>query len=1214
MDLNALAIHNLINENICEDSPEYSLRSSESIFLKIDPFLCALRPVVHLFEPGEPDGMATGAYGLRTQIRRALLQQMDKLFVCWWCPANTTAVLERSLLDLCDGLDDTGSISSWTLPDIAPLLMMYVEQQRSWGKCCVVILEDPTVLTLHKFFRQICPKWGLHVVVIAPQHPPRSSEFDGTPSSLACSDHFQMNSLATLQLFVTDVNVCPLPPLRPPEEMPDSTLHQILRRRAEAYFVPFILSQWKIERATTSREEYDESYLVKAFARCGFRIALLQVLTYAMLQLEQDTYEILQILEQKIRCYTEEEVGRWGAATAAVLDILCSVLGPADAVWVRALCALPSVFPEFLIPSERLRGLFVKLGLVHRLAPTPCGGIVSVTPSWIRELPRSVFSSAVWTEIYSVVIERIERLQSIFPDEARLLYDIHQALVKQEDVKRALEDSANAMPACLDGITIDDDSMMGKPHAKTWHRWGEIVIEHVIESVRSMGLFIPDLSLHMSPMHRDLQLHNGVPPLPADESVWVPLLATLYRAYAKWFSDHGDPLNAANATERALCIYINLFDGAVARAEKRFEAHEVARTDTSLRMADSLAVASGSAAQMLRMRSVRSSRALGTFLSRKETRIASMSSQSLQTPSQPQRHSNVNADAVNQLRNDAVYAHRFSLMLLAIEASYRNAAGYYIEANLAGIAEPLLNRSISIVEMLNNHRRDTPARAMNFLFRAKMFKALSDMEHRRGQLLQQSETLESDTSDMKLKAVVKSDVDERHFLREAAVAIAECVRIIGANGTPALTGELLAECYALQAQQLAAEYNDCGASALAEKAAGALAMDLREKPIMWTKVLSPSEEVAWASKNFRKFLLAIRDRDYYMANSMLDRSPLVAFFVEVSLSEEIPEDTITLCASGSDLLEMILSESFPEPVKVEHLDLFTTFSMLDIARHHGKDWRRKPVAYHIPTHEILLHRDTSDETLSQESMALIVRLVETLGVSPRCCSPHDMKTLLHIASETLQTDVIEFLLRHPDISINFTPPYVLQAERQGLSSYPVVKRVPNELLSPFERSSHSNSVMLMLLLEGRETQETFAKHDVFVVEQLSADPDGEELLRLLFGVPNAPFKADLARLVVDRRLSSEVREQLARICSDDQVIALLFTAEDGYVMLELAAHVATLPDSNAVSDALLRLFVRLAQSCQWDLCTQLMKRFPNVVNFDTVPYDEGRSYKLAVAS
>eukprot|EP00658_Telonema_sp_P-2_P011416 TRINITY_DN1434_c0_g1_i10.p1 TRINITY_DN1434_c0_g1~~TRINITY_DN1434_c0_g1_i10.p1 ORF type:complete len:621 (-),score=83.28 TRINITY_DN1434_c0_g1_i10:247-2109(-) len=332
------------------------------------------------------------------------------------------------------------------------------------------------------------------------------------------------------------------------------------------------------------------------------------------------------------------------------------------------------------------------------------------------------------------------------------------------------------------------------------------------------------------------------------------------------------------------------------------------------------------------------------------------------------------------------------------------------------------------------------------------------------------------------------------------------------------------------------------------------------------------------------FYTALETGDYSEANSLLDHSILFSHCGLLPTAPDVP-----IIVDGSDLTTQLLKTEFPAPTAHPHLQLNLGFTDLEVARHHGNDWRKTPSKYLLPVHTLLLHYpryeapqtgnnnsqsttphqqqlmqiqppspnlgstmdnfnvtqlvlgeaaveaantnnnnssspsgsqqhsttaggdghpsasgEVSESSRQQEVHAfqLFTRLMKA-GVSPNCCSPHDMKTLLHIAVEKDLTPVILSLLDDFGANPEYTPQYTLVSSRSGLSTLATISHTPNKTLdSPLNLCMENPLTLMVLLRFASNPLERFLRHGSRILERLASAPNRKDLLDALFLKPN----------------------------------------------------------------------------------------------------------------
>ena len=552
-------------------------------------------------------------------------------------------------------------------------------------------------------------------------------------------------------------------------------------------------------------------------------------------------------------------------------------------------------------------------------------------------------------------------------------------------------------------------------------------------------------------------------------------------------------------------------------------------------------------------------------------------------------------DLVVAVCMDAVlnFEHGSELLVCSINNLYVEISSLLVNGNLAGLAVQYVERAEAMLKVLAGTRRDTPARALHHLLSGWKGVQLSKNEATRAEACRRTSSLNSDASDMLLKTIVKAEVEQGQYLRKGRYEYQEAIDAL--SGTPAaLVGSEVADAHETISQSMTTEHNDREAWRHAAVALEAEQTCVRKDQTSVSRPphrsrLTERDEIVWARANIERMVKKIRLRQYDEVNTLLDKCPMLAVtgFIEGS-------DDAVIYSDSREWKEMITSNSFPSPKAFDHLAVLTCFADLQVAKHHGLDWEKKSTPYVFAAHALLESMEDSDTKAAE----LLSRLL-LLGMNPNTCSPHDMKSLLHIAVERELAVAAGALIRHKDVVVDATAEYRLSAIRKGLSTVAKVSQVPNNIKPPFT-CCQSRGLLMQLLLECSNPEQTFKNSQAFIVEMLSIEDDGIEhsdncddedfpqtKLAQLFG-PYAPFHDEVPAVCADRSISSESRERVAWYCSQRSALSVLKSIDDAPTILVLMTIVRRKNDS---PDLLISVVTHFIRSKHVHIAASLMERF-----------------------
>lgn len=1217
--LEELCIHNIaMTSNHCTSLPEYrSHPNGDQQYFNVDPDACARTARVNVLAT-PASHLERGVLCQRQTLFHSLLAQRKRLYCVWRIDASSITTVQRSLADLTDALDQSGSVTSWGPDIVVDCVRSFCEQQRIRTRCVVLILDHATPAATAWFLDHACPAWGTVVYVI-----PTSTDASRV-TELLRGKVPATESMAPLILRAANDEV---------PNLPDDDVAEIHSRRCSLHWIPYLAtSVLNVDAATI-----DDSYLRKYFKACGCRPLLLRTLVEVMRRTCRDSYEAFHavVKEQDHLLSPADIVDAHVQRLWTLLSDSSSAGSPLSATRFEddlvALSVLPLCFPAYVLSDACVR-LLESCGIisVERQRNRPQALAIVHMCSWVSESLVRVMTPEQQKRGCLRVLARLSELDALAANSGigdcatfRLHDQLslgghrtsHSAAAKPANVHReVVTDNAFATPATsMTPRTARSYDASGTP--ESWLRHRDRVVPFVVDVIVRNRWFFPEFpdtpaSIPFPPIRRPFEeLVFGIPPLPEDEATWTTTLASLFLQYADCFRGKGDHLNAAAASERALCVYLHFVDIAATAATAKYAVHlskgpdhekesrrrsvpsMLGRRASSRHSADS-----GTEGEL---RSVQSGM-MGQSFVRKMSRLTQMTQESSQNDVGPD--------------SQQAYAHTFSMLLLGVESLYRRIAGDYAAANVTGIACPLLDRGIATLELLNMNRRDTPARAMTHFRRGQKELLLSRLEKRRGEVIQHAPEAQQDEGDLKLKALVKADVEERHHLRCASDQMKECLQVLRMNQAPKLLAGVIEECNAVIARHFLSEVSDKDAAESAQRAVETASMEddaYDNRRRRSNTESATAEAIHWGRTNLAAFLHAITVNDYALANEMMDRSPYLACLVGVKGMLDQP---LVVCAGCGDLTDDVLRMSFPEPTLSKQLHLFTNFSDAEIAGHHGNNWSKRHQEYQIPLLVLLLTMSRTDETLMAEGGILFRRFMESCSLNPLCCSPHDMKSALHIATDRSLGDVAQYLLQHPAVDPLVGAPFVLAVERVGLRTVPDVKQLQCPMPCPlmYACEATEDCTMLMTLLLGSKDPEfTFIATQYSIVERLAREQESFSLLNRLIG-PSSVFSHHAQALLVSPKLCSETREAVGLQCTKESVLWGLTNVQDPNVLLGLCAVVGRWGSDGAAR--LLELILSLLGKRDWILASEIMRRFPTCCPEEKIPYELQRELKRWMAT
>ncbi|CUI14749.1 Hypothetical protein, putative [Bodo saltans] len=1226
--LEELCIHNLtVTSYHCSSLPEYApLSNGDHRCFPVDPDSCARSLQTRLVVSSNGRGIVCQ----RQILFHSLVAQRKKLYCAWRFDASTIASLQCGVSDLADALDTSGSVTTWPIDAVASAVRSFCEQQRIRTRCVALVLDHATPQALSWFLDHVCPAWGTLVYVLP-------SPTDASRVRTLLAD--KIPHTETLPVVTLESSNEPLP------HGVDADFTEIQNTRCMQYWVPHLAaSVLRVDVASI-----DDSYLRKYFKATGYRPVMLRMFCEVMRRSGRDSYEAYHVAVKE----GDEVLSMEGTLDVQIqrlwtlLATTATASSPSAAAKLEddllAITVLPYCFPAYLLSDAGVR-LLDNCGVASLERRKNASSALTVVHmcTWISDALYRVTTTDQRQKGIKRALQRFQELDELVAASGLgdcATFRLHDQISlgghrtsNPASTKAVHAQHRDVVSIHIDGGVFATPATSMTPRtargydttgvAESWLRHRSYVTHFTTAIVIRNRWFFPEFpdalpAQSCPPIQRLFEeLVFGIPPLPEDESTWTTTLASLFLQYAEHYRNKSDSLNAAAASERALCIYLYFIDTAASAATAKYALHlskgpdqekdarrrsvpsMLGRRASSHRSADS-----GTEGEL---RSVQSG--IGQSFVRKMSRLTQMTHESAQTSG-------------TELGPDTqqAYAHTFALLLLGVEGLYRRIAADYATANITGIACPLLDRGIASLELLNMNRRDTPARAITHFRRGQKELLLSRLEKRRGEVIQHAPEAQQDEGDLKLKALVRADVEERHHLRNASDQMKECLQVLRMNQCHKLLSSVIEECHSVIALHYLSEVNDKDAADSAQRAVETSDITAEVATDSQTSKTShaPSlhrrlpESVKWARKNIRAFLRAIAANDYALVNEMLDRSPHIACLGVVGDADpENVDAPLIVCAACGSLTDDVLRVSFPEPTLEPHLQLFTTLSKSDIAAHHGNSWNKSPVPYQLPLLVLLLTMSRTNETLMAEGGILFRRLMESCMLNPLCCSPHDMKSALHIATDRSLGDVAQYLLQHPAVDPLVGAPYVLSVERVGLRTMPDVKQLPCALTCPLmyacEKPDQDCTMLLTLLMGSKDPEFTFNATQYTIMERVVREQNSFELMRRLIG-HTGPFARHAQALLVSPKLCSETREAVGQQCKKETVLWGLANVQDPNVLLGLCSVVAMWGEDGATR--LLDLVVSLLSKQDWTLGSEIMRRFPDCVPEEKIPYDLQRELK-----
>lgn len=755
--------------------------------------------------------------------------------------------------------------------------------------------------------------------------------------------------------------------------------------------------------------------------------------------------------------------------------------------------------------------------------------------------------------------------------------------------------------------------------AATWARWKAYVVATLTNWSWKNRIGLPPGSLIDLPNVRTFNDVTNLPSLPEDDSQFTVELAALYRAYALVYLQREEPLTAAAALERALCIYMHSFSKVSTEMDKRYN------------------TSSGPVRANNRTGSP-SDASLGTSsFSNNKKSLTSVASMRMMASFRKPHTTNVESGLQSFL---------YGMLLLLIEKTYRDIAYCYCAGRMEGLAEPFVERSASVLQVMNGGRRDTPARSMSLVEIANIKMKLSEMESRRRDVVQNNcdEIDEHNIkNDRALTEVVKAEVNETQYALAARSSAEEALRALSVTD-PALTGTIagkLHEWVAIGHMYTQEDKKALDQAILArdeivqcQRSSG---IDIGSLPSVFGEpagrakpptLVQRQQEINWVKDQLPNFYTALASKHYNVVNDLLDRSMLFAFLGYVPIAPDVmivcesaktkvvddstenddkaaslaassPADGVSMPSSPSTVVaapltitDEIARLEMPPPVAHPNLELRTCFTPLELARHYGGDWRKKPVRYCLPIHELLLHMDAEDK----KALQLLSRLLST-RTSLKSASPHDLRTPLHIAIDRDLMVATLLLLKEGHADPTHVPATTLRSTRNGLSTCATIEPIPNtKVVSPIASCKSNDTLLLLLATECDDAYTVFTQNLGTIIERLAASDHRQQYLTKLFSageeedeeeeqnvcdnntIENYPhyhhqqkdsgekgkFQSLLVPLIAETGLlSSEAREELAGICPPASLgKALMASCHDPFVVIRLCEKLIQLEDED----------------------------------------------------
>jgi hypothetical protein len=1230
----------------------------------LDPTACASRCQLTVLPCERSHGRAM----LRTRLAHTLRQQMpSKCFSVWWAVASDVPTLERCLYGWCDALDPSGSISLWEKEEAMRVLRAYPEQQRQWGRCCVLVLDECTNVALHFYLQHWCSRWGLQLYVLA-QEPidmaalrdlVPAAVLENVPRPLPLSDGDDASAFSDEDLFSAQFRTHFAPQMM---EWVDEVRSGPLGSSSGSDSAELNNDEDDDdddENDSPARSHHDLSYVNKAAELLNYRPVLLRFFAVYMQLRPVDTYTAFHDL--KTHCTREEEAAK--DFTSAAIRLVRSAV--ADTFY-DTMAVLPVIFPRSFIPStsaaQRVLDVLLKLGVA---SVVPSGTTASdmdlvKLSSWFQRRLFGILSIAEAQDASAAVVSRCTDLCVQFPLEDDVEYHaLHEQMLlssipvpgsaensigsasslvtyfdpakRAEAIRMGFQYCSNNFIAALrgrepvSGLVLSSEEGQPDRQRRLWFRWGLVVAQAVSSAVAQRRLFVEIPVLFPPRVTRPFRGLFGVPALPSDEKMLTPQLAQLFRLYSKAHAAANDFISAAAAIERALCIYIGIFEAQAEEATKAFAEQLRARVQD--------ATVATRAASMRRG----SLRNINTGGLSKTDSSAAFPQRRGSRPAAAAVGNNSSGSAMG-VADGAPFSHTFSLICLAVEDCYHEAALLYIAAGMAGIAESMIQRSVAMLELLHNNRRDTPGRAVGHARLAEVLLALGSMEEKRGSLIKHADYLDEDTSDMKLRERVRADVEARAYFRSAAAEASESLAALGRYSDDYLVVGMASLCEAIIARQQLTDYNIPAGMRGAEKALEETKVKLEKDPELHCAeivrlreggpgTMSLGNIVEWAHQNSACFIRAVQLGEYSFVHELLDRCPLLAVLGCLApLLDDAAQGSASVAVGSmlqviaveSEAADLLSEYTYPTPQPAEHLRLRTTFSDFEIASHHGRCWKKRARTYCLPAHELLLRCSPDDSAATD-----LLRRLLSLGYEQRSCSPHDMRTLLHIAVDRQLHSAVQCLMHsaNPPGDALYAPPYCLASQRVGLSTVPTVSRVASTVPAALYTCRKNPRMLLALLFESKSPQQVFDASRVFVVEELSADQDRGMYMRMVLG-KGAPFESVAPALLEEPALSSEAKEELAKLCGFRHVKTALLKRsasargfdDDPYFSLVLCDRtVQTAPSAEEATHVLVDVATKIIRStavCARDdagvfgVLLALLRKYPDLLSESTLYWDD----------
>lgn len=1091
-------------------------------FERVAPEASLDQSVVHrvTYTPGTPMEFA------RLRLARWLSRNQDRFTFTWWCNAQTAALLRCSLLELLDGLDGTGSAAALGAvhDDRAGVLQALVELQPDPRKAALLVLDHASFDAVDDFIRRLAPRWGLHIIVL----------FDDATIIRPDEELTSLVDVLELNLSIHPDRV---------EQFCELALKWTDSHVGTGHHVAEV-NEWS--RRTADHIAADvEMQLARISRIADHSAAVMSIAHRAVRELSLSSpYDFVrEVLEVKdvLQTWWDTEGGGTSAIVLRANPVAAerrrtSMFG-AD---TRRGSGSVSAFDRFRRRSQggsnaasarnekhkqeaaaRLRSFVEAVApLSQRTAgvspndvstAVTCGALLHVlfqcTPSGALDTPggpgRHLADEEVALAKMSIALpsmfpvalfgrQAVERmiLWGIWQDcggnlvrvskEVLAGLEIHLLALDEDDDEHNDEREKNGavwskhLTECFElAATWIRTADASTTRSRSWRRWKPAICEFFVAEARRRKLRVPLLASLIVPPHTATLDLSMLPTLHEDDRRWTTADAETMLQYATELTVRLRFEDAANMLEGALCVVLK-------RAGP-----------------DGAEVPSGA-------------------------------------------------------------------LTATIFALYVQLSDMYGRASIGGVAEQYASRAAKLANAMSNERRDNPARGVARLLLGRISLLLSAQEAKRGTVSDRSKLLSSETgSHMQLNAKLRAEVEAREYVVNASRDFQEVVDA-WARVPIALVGEDLALCHRTISAALTHELRDRDSLKAARRALEAAEAHKRRDAVKPTRVSAAEaastdvdvrDKLDWINANIVKLLKAVRDGRYDEAHALLDVTDAIAYagvvdtcqpgdrgnYASCFRDEHVPRDARALLSEGrlggsastrsgtyrgavglvianGEHATTLTENTRPIPVFYEHLQVYTTLTEATVAKHHGRDWEAAsgstPVTRYIfAPHVLLEHAAPSD----MRALDLLARLLEC-GFDPRACSPHSMETLLHVAVRRNLFLFIGSLLPHPLVDVEYTPPYVLAARRNGLSTVAAVTHEPHPLRNPLCICDNPLTAE-QLVTKCHTPLTTFQRYRKSVLEQLVATP---ARLPGLFAA-EAVFSNDVVNIIADTTVCLEHR-------------------------------------------------------------------------------------------